>query len=81
MSSLRSLEKAKIQAPSILLDKAAFLLHLGVPRAALVLYDWACQCAPEDPAAVQGQATARRIAVDAESNRYWRQLFGSNIAA
>jgi len=79
--SLKSMEKEKTQAPSILLEKAAFLLHLGVPRAALVLYDWACQCAPEDPAAAQGQATARQIAVDAESNRYWRQVVGSHIAA
>ncbi|OLS12662.1 MAG: hypothetical protein RBG13Loki_3741 [Promethearchaeota archaeon CR_4] len=77
---VKSLENEKTQAPPILLEKAAFLLHLGVPRAALVLYDWACQCAPEDPAAVQGQVTARRIAVDAETTRYWKQIVGSRIA-
>ncbi len=52
------------RAPSILLEKADFLLHLGVPRAALVLYDWACDCAPADLDALQGQARARQIAAD-----------------
>jgi hypothetical protein len=57
-------EGVNAHAPSILLEKADFLLHLGVPRAALVLYDWACDCAPADPDALQGQARARQIAAD-----------------
>ncbi len=74
-------KKEFAQAPPILLEKAAFLLHLGLPRAALVLYDWACEYAPEDPATIQGQAKARQLAVDAETARYWRQVMGSHLAA
>ncbi len=68
-------------APPILLEKAAFLLHLGQARAALVLYDWACECAPGDPDAIQGQMKARQVAIDAETARYWRKVVGPRQAA
>lgn len=74
-------DKDQTHAPPILLEKAAFLLHLGQARAALVLYDWACDCAPMDPDAIQGQAKARQVAIDAETARYWRKLVGSRQAA
>ncbi len=74
-------DKEKTHAPPILLEKAAFLLHLGVPRAALVLYDWACECAPADPDAIQGQAKARQVATDIETSRYWRKLVGPRQGA
>ena len=79
--SEKSWEGENAHAPPILLEKAAFLLHLGVPRAALVLYDWACECAPADQVAIQGQAKARQIAVDGEINRYWRQVVGTRLVA
>ncbi len=74
-------DKEKIYAPPILLEKAAFLLHLGQARAALVLYDWACDCAPTDPDAIQGQAKARQVAIDAETARYWQKLVGPRQAS
>ncbi len=74
-------ERDKDHAPPILLEKAAFLLHLGQARAALVLYDWALTCAPADPEAIQGQTKARQVAIDAETARYWQKLVGPRQAA
>ncbi len=81
LRSWKTWDRDQVHAPPILLEKAAFLLHLGQARAALVLYDWACDCAPADPDAIEGQMRARQIAVDEETTRYWRKIVGSRLAA
>ncbi len=68
-------------APSILLRQAEFLVKLGKPRAALVLYEWALDLAPADPAAIKGQAAARRLAVEADTRCYWKRVTGKDLNA
>ncbi len=70
------LKQASGKAPENLLERAEFLNHLGVPRAALILYDWALRIAPTDPLAIAGQTTARRLAADQDSARNWKQVVG-----
>ena len=74
ITSRNFFDKEKSRAPPILLEKAAFLLHLGLARAALVLYDWACEYAPTDPEALEGRTLAWQGAIDQETARYWRKI-------
>ncbi len=71
--------KSLDRAPAILLRQAAFLIALGIPRAALVLYDWALNLAPADPAAINRQAEARRLVADAETRYYWKRVTGKDL--
>ncbi len=79
MNIRRKLRDPKDAAPPILLRQAAFLVRLGKPRAALVLYDWALALAPADPAATHGQAEARRLAVEADTRSYWKRVTGRDL--
>ncbi len=72
---LKFFRKSLPEAPPILLQQARFLIALGVPRAALVLYDWALYIAPADTIALAGQAETRRLAT-ADTARYWKQVVG-----
>ncbi len=76
MRLLKFSRKSLPEAPPILLQQAKFLIQLGVPRAALVLYDWALRIAPADPNALAGQAEARHLATAEDTARYWKQIVG-----
>ncbi len=76
MRILKFYRKTTAMAPAILLQQAKFSTNLGVPRAALVLYDWALAIAPGGPVTLAGQAEARRLAAEADSARYWKQVVG-----